>query len=93
MSMWRRFVRRGAPVLVLILTLSLALPRPAEAGDWTLWDTAWSWLVDLWSADGDRGLEIDPDGTTDDEEDRGLGLDPDGITSDGDRGLGLDPNG
>lgn len=92
MSMWRRFVRRGAPVLVLILALGLALPRPAEAGDWTLWDTAWSWLVNLWSADGERGLGLDPNGTTDDG-DRGLEIDPDGLTSGGDRGLEIDPNG
>ncbi len=64
MSTWRRLVRRGAPVLVLTLALGLALPHPVEAGDWDVVGKVWSWFVELWSADGERGGGLDPNGAT-----------------------------
>lgn len=95
--MFRNLFRRGVSVFVLILVLAGA--APAAAADFSLldrWDGIWGWVVALWSADeggeGDRGLEIDPDGLTVGG-DRGLGLDPDGQTTEEDRGAGLDPNG
>jgi hypothetical protein len=93
MSMWRRFVRRGAPILTLLLVLGLPLPQASGTGDWDFAGRIWSWLVGVvWSADGAGSGGTYPNGTTGDD-DRGLGMDPDGLTTDGDRGLGIDPDG
>jgi len=92
MSMWRRFVRRGTPVLALILALGILPLHSTGAGDWDLAGRFWSWFVGVWAADGERGPELDPNGTTGDEN-RGPELDPDGMTPDEDRGPELDPNG
>lgn len=95
--MFRNLFRRGVPALVL--TLALAAAAPAAAADLSVldrWEGLWGWVVSIWSADeggeGDRGLELDPDGLTSGG-DRGPELDPDGQTGEGDRGLELDPNG
>lgn len=82
--MFHTLFRRGVPVvLALLLTLSFAGPAaaaPVEAGPVVaVWEEMWGWFASLWEGDGDRGLEIDPNG-----------LDDEG---DGDRGLELDPNG
>lgn len=92
--MLRSLLRRSVPALVLILTLSGAVPAVAAPAE-DPWRGFWNWLVNLWMADeaseGDRGLELDPDGLT--VGDRGLELDPNGVTSEGDRGPGADPDG
>ena len=96
--MFRNLFRNS--ICALLLTLLLAGSAPAAAADWSSldrWDSGlWRWVVSLWSADedgdGDRGLELDPDGLTSGGE-RGPGADPNGQTGDGDRGPELDPNG
>lgn len=92
--MFRTLFRPGVPVvLALLLTLTFTAPvaaAPVEEGPvLAAWGEIWEWVASLW--EGDRGPEIDPDGST--SGDRGLGLDPNGVNEEGDRGLGIDPNG
>lgn len=91
--MFHTLFRRGVPVvLALLLTLSFAGPvaaAPVEAGPVvSVWEEMWGWFASLW--EGDRGLGLDPDGSTGD---RGPEIDPDGLDDEGERGAGLDPNG
>jgi hypothetical protein len=94
----RNLFRRGIPVLVLILVLTPALAGAAPAAQPSFldrWDGLWRWVVSFYTdetSQGDRGLEIDPDGLTSGG-DRRAGADPNGSTAEGDRGLELDPNG
>jgi hypothetical protein len=78
--MFRNLFRRGIPVLVLILTLAGAAPAAAQPLLLDRWEGLWGWVVSFWDGEtggGDRGPELDPNGT-DDDDDRGAGLDPDG---------------
>lgn len=93
--MFRTFLHRGVSVaLVLLLALSFTTPAaaaPVEEGPvQAVWGEIWEWVASLWEGEGDRGLEIDPDGRPTGE--RGLEIDPDGAVS-MERGPGLDPNG
>ena len=90
--MWRNLVRRGVAVLVLALVLGLAMPQPAAAEGWEGWDTVWSWLANVWSAEEDQGAGLDPHGITAGE-DPEAGPAPNTTISDRDQGAGLDPHG
>lgn len=82
--MFRNLFRRGIPVLVLLLALAGAVPVAAQSAGLDLWDGVWRWVASFWW-EGERGLELDPNGSTTTTEGGGEG--------EGDRGLGLDPNG
>ncbi|HVG06800.1 MAG TPA: hypothetical protein VNM67_03785 [Thermoanaerobaculia bacterium] len=74
--MFRSNLHRGITAVVFVAAMALAGARPAAA-EGPVWRNAWDWLGRLWSgvtvlqptheaagptANGDCGLEIDPDG-------------------------------
>lgn len=92
--MRRTFFRCAVSGLIVVLALAGAAPAAAIPIE-DSWRGVWNWLANVWMADeaveGDRGLELDPDGLT--LGDRGLEADPNGLTVGSDRGPELDPDG